>query len=112
PRARVPARPAPFRRRQQRRIGSRDLLGLATVDETMRELSELADAVIAAALDRPRARIAEEWGGDAAEAFVVMGMGKLGGQELNYSSDVDLVYVYEGDGEHPGGRTLRELLGG
>jgi [glutamine synthetase] adenylyltransferase / [glutamine synthetase]-adenylyl-L-tyrosine phosphorylase len=99
-----------YRRREQLRIGSRDLLGLATVDETMRELSELADAVIAAALDRTRARIAEEWGGDAAGAFVVMGMGKLGGQELNYSSDVDLVYVYEGDGEHPGGRTLREFF--
>ena len=37
-------------------------------------------------------------------------MGKLGGEELNYSSDVDLVYVYERDGEHPGGRTLREFF--
>src|SRR5262249_58226292 len=41
--------------------------------------------------------------------FVVLGMGKLGGAELNYSSDVDLIYVYERDGDHPGGRTLREF---
>jgi glutamate-ammonia-ligase adenylyltransferase len=99
-----------YRRREQLRIGGRDLLGLAGVDDTVRELSVLADAVIEAALTRTRARIAQDWGGDAPEAFVVMGMGKLGGQELNYSSDVDLVYVYERDGEHPGGRTLREFF--
>jgi glutamate-ammonia-ligase adenylyltransferase len=42
--------------------------------------------------------------------FVVLGMGKLGGEELNFSSDVDLVYVYAGDGEHPSGRTAREFF--
>ncbi len=99
-----------YRRREQLRIGGRDLLGRTTVDETVRELSVLADAVIDAALACARARLAEEWGGDAPDAFVVMGMGKLGGQELNYSSDVDLVYVYERDGEHPGGRTAREFF--
>src|SRR5262249_43064569 len=75
-----------YRRREQVRIGGRDLLGLATVDDTVRELSALADAVIEAAVAHTRARIAADWGGDAPEAFVVMGMGKLGGQELNYSS--------------------------
>ncbi len=99
-----------YRRREQVRIGARDLLGLATVDDTVRELSALADAVVAAALACTRARLAAEWGGDAPAAFVVLGMGKLGGRELNYSSDVDLVYVYERDGEHPGGRTLREFF--
>jgi glutamate-ammonia-ligase adenylyltransferase len=99
-----------YRRREQVRIGGRDLLGLASVEETVRELSDLADAVIDAALAFTRARVAAEWGGDAPVAFVVVGMGKLGGQELNYSSDVDLVYVYERDGEHPGGRTLREFF--
>jgi glutamate-ammonia-ligase adenylyltransferase len=99
-----------YRRREQLRIGGRDLLDLAGVDATVRELSALADAVIEAAHTCTRARIAAEWGGDAPEAVVVMGMGKLGGQELNYSSDVDLVYVYERDGEHPSGRTLREFF--
>ncbi len=99
-----------YRRREYLRIGSRDLLGLATVDETVRELSVLAEAVIGAALDATRARVAADWGGDVPVAFVVMGMGKLGGGELNYSSDVDLVYVYEGDADLPGGRSARELF--
>jgi [glutamine synthetase] adenylyltransferase / [glutamine synthetase]-adenylyl-L-tyrosine phosphorylase len=110
PRDVLDARLRLYRRREQLRIGGRDLLGLATVDDTVRELSALADAVIEAAVSRTRARIAADWGDDAPAAFVVMGMGKLGGQELNYSSDVDLVYVYERDGEHPGGRTLREFF--
>jgi glutamate-ammonia-ligase adenylyltransferase len=99
-----------YRHREYIRIGSRDLLGLATVDDTVRELSALAQAVIAAALDATRARVASEWGGDTPVAFAVMGMGKLGGVELNYSSDVDLVYVYERDEEHSAGRTVREFF--
>jgi len=97
-------------RREQLRIGGRDLLGLATVDETMRELSALADAVIGAALASTRQRLAQEWGADAPVTFVVLGMGKLGGGELNYSSDVDLIYVYERDGDLPDGRTVREFF--
>lgn len=99
-----------YRRRAMVRIGGRDLLGRSTVDETVRELSALAAAVIDAALTVTRARLAAEWGGDVAQRFVVLGMGKLGGGELNYSSDVDLVYVYDQDGEHPGGRTVREFF--
>jgi len=97
------------RRRELVRIGGRDLLGLATVDDTVRELSALADGVTGVATACARARIAAEWGGDAPGAFVVLGMGKLGGAELNYSSDIDLVYVYERDGEHAG-RTVREFF--
>jgi [glutamine synthetase] adenylyltransferase / [glutamine synthetase]-adenylyl-L-tyrosine phosphorylase len=97
-------------RREQLRIGGRDLLGLATVDETVRELSALADAVIGAALASTRQRLAQEWRTDPPVAFVVLGMGKLGGGELNYSSDVDLIYVYERDGDLPDGRTVREFF--
>ena len=39
--------------------------------------------------------------------MVVLGMGKLGGEELNYSSDVDLVYVYGAEADHPSGRPAR-----
>jgi glutamate-ammonia-ligase adenylyltransferase len=97
------------RRHELLRIGGRDLLGLATVDETVRELSALAEAAIDAAVRATRARLEAEWGAVDA-GFVVLGMGKLGGGELNYSSDVDLVYVYERDGELPGGRTLAQLF--
>jgi [glutamine synthetase] adenylyltransferase / [glutamine synthetase]-adenylyl-L-tyrosine phosphorylase len=105
------------RRRELVRIGGRDLLGLSSVDETVRELSMLAEASIEAAVAGVRARLAAEWGeahvpGTPRPAgFVVLGMGKLGGEELNYSSDVDLVYVYECDGAHgAGNRTLAEFF--
>jgi glutamate-ammonia-ligase adenylyltransferase len=100
-----------YRRRELVRIGGRDLLALASVDETVREISALAEGVIAAALDGVRGRLAAEWNDAAIDVpFVVLGMGKLGGGELNYSSDVDLVYVYERDGELAGGRTLAEFF--
>ena len=97
------------RRRELVRIGGRDLLGLATVDETVREISALAEGVLEAAVSAVRARLEAEWG-PAPAAFVVLGMGKLGGEELNYSSDVDLVYVYERDGEQVGERTLGQFF--
>jgi glutamate-ammonia-ligase adenylyltransferase len=91
------------------RIGGRDLLGLGTVDDTVRELSGLAEGTVDAAVQCVRARLAAEWG-DPSAGFVVLGMGKLGGEELNYSSDVDLVYVYERDGELAGGRTFAQFF--
>jgi glutamate-ammonia-ligase adenylyltransferase len=96
-----------YRRAELVRIGGRDLAGLATVDDTVRELSALAEAAIEVATACARARIAEEWGGDTPVPFVVLGMGKLGGGELNYSSDVDLVYVYDEEADHPSGRPAR-----
>src|SRR5262249_53312133 len=59
------------RRRELVRIGGRDLAGLATVDDTVRELSALAEATIEVATRSARARVATEWGGDAAVPFVV-----------------------------------------
>jgi len=97
-------------RREFVRIGGRDLLGLSTVDDTVRELSVLACAVVDHAVAATRARLEAEWGAPLDGPFAVLGMGKLGGEELNYSSDIDLVYVYERDGEHPSGRTNRECF--
>ncbi|MGH7818860.1 MAG: bifunctional [glutamate--ammonia ligase]-adenylyl-L-tyrosine phosphorylase/[glutamate--ammonia-ligase] adenylyltransferase, partial [Candidatus Binatia bacterium] len=94
--------PAILRRHKRRhflRIGARDLLGLAGVEETTREISALADGAIEVASRHARARVAAEFGEFAADdrlRFTVLAMGKLGGSELNYSSDVDLVYLYQG----------------
>jgi glutamate-ammonia-ligase adenylyltransferase len=92
-----------FRRRETLRIGARDLIGRATVEETTLELSNLADvclqAVFEIALESLRATYKLK--GEAAVAsgrFSVIGMGKLGGQELNYSSDVDVIFVYGEEG--------------
>jgi glutamate-ammonia-ligase adenylyltransferase len=97
-------------RRELVRIGGRDLIGLATVDDTVRELSVFAEAVVEVAVVATRSRLEREWGAPIDGPFAVLGMGKLGGEELNYSSDIDLVYVYAHEGEHPSGRTNRECF--
>jgi len=93
-----------FRRREMLRIGVRDLLRLADVVETTASLSDLASILIDEAyriVDRDlRARYGvpmhkNRQGRWVVTGFTVIGMGKLGGHELNYSSDVDVLYVCE-----------------
>ncbi|QDQ28385.1 bifunctional [glutamate--ammonia ligase]-adenylyl-L-tyrosine phosphorylase/[glutamate--ammonia-ligase] adenylyltransferase [Chitinimonas arctica] len=93
------------------RIFCRDLLGLAQLDEVIATVSDLAEVAILAALDcvtRPDARhgrpIGEESG--QPQQLIVVGMGKLGGRELNVSSDIDLIFVYPEDGETDGPRVI------
>ncbi|WP_017572669.1 bifunctional [glutamine synthetase] adenylyltransferase/[glutamine synthetase]-adenylyl-L-tyrosine phosphorylase, partial [Nocardiopsis halotolerans] len=84
-------------RRRVLRLAGRDLSGLCTVDEVAAELADLAAALLDAALAVARA----EHPGDAELCrLAVIGMGKCGGRELNYVSDVDVVFVAEpvGDG--------------
>ena len=73
-------------------IAARDLSGLATMDTVAQWLSDLADCVLEAALAVARAEV-----GDAADEcrFAVIGMGKCGARELNYVSDVDVIFVAE-----------------
>jgi glutamate-ammonia-ligase adenylyltransferase len=93
-----------FRRREMLKIGVRDLFRLATVEETTASLSDLAAVLIQVAYEIVDGELRAEHGvpmhrnrdGQWIETgFAVIGMGKLGGHELNYSSDVDLIYVYE-----------------
>ncbi len=97
-----------FKYRQILRIGARDLLGDADLAVTTEELSRLADACLAQAtadaLDAARARFGAPLDAAGRETgLAVVGMGKLGGEELNYSSDVDLMFVYGAEGETAGG---------
>ncbi|OLC00883.1 MAG: hypothetical protein AUH30_01550 [Candidatus Rokubacteria bacterium 13_1_40CM_68_15] len=97
-----------FKYRQLLRIASRDLLGDADLTVTTEELSRLADVCLAEAWRLADATLRAQYGapldGDGAEtALAVVGMGKLGGDELNYSSDIDLMFVYGADGETEGG---------
>jgi [glutamine synthetase] adenylyltransferase / [glutamine synthetase]-adenylyl-L-tyrosine phosphorylase len=98
-----------LRRRELVRIAWRDLAGLAPLPETLAELSALADAAVAAALAFARRALEPRYGtprsqaGEAQE-LVVVGMGKLGGGELNFSSDIDLVFLYPEAGETDGPR--------
>ncbi|WP_373019445.1 bifunctional [glutamate--ammonia ligase]-adenylyl-L-tyrosine phosphorylase/[glutamate--ammonia-ligase] adenylyltransferase [Thiomicrorhabdus sp.] len=101
--------------RQQRnqvmaRIAIRDLTGLADLQETISEVSDLADALVSAALDWHYEKFCERYGtpigseSGKPQKMIVLGMGKLGGQELNFSSDVDLIFVYPESGETQGAR--------
>ncbi len=98
-----------FKYRHLLRIGARDLLGDADLAVTTEELARLADVCLAEALRAAdaaaRAASGPPRGGDGGETgLAVIAMGKLGGEELNYSSDVDLMFVYGADGETAGGR--------
>ena len=100
------------RRREMLRMGAREL-GWGTTAEVARELAAFADACLDASVRFCDAELRKELGvptseepGGAPPRFVVMGMGKLGGEELNFSSDVDVIYFYSTDAGHvakPGG---------
>ena len=97
-----------FKYRQLLRIGARDLLGDADLTATTRELANLADACLDAAWRDAEAALRAQYGtprdGDGQETgLVIVAMGKLGAQELNYSSDIDLMFAYGADGETSGG---------
>jgi len=99
---------AKFRRRQMLRIVVRDILGLAPLPEITAELSDLADVLVETAYDRIRESLVARYGVPRAEAdgrqahFAVIALGKLGGQELNYSSDIDLMFLYSDVGSTDG----------
>jgi glutamate-ammonia-ligase adenylyltransferase len=92
-------------RRETLRIGARDLMGLAGVEDVTAELSFLADAIIETAACMAFEELAGSlgpgetaWSFDTAvpyHRFAIISLGKLGGTELNYSSDIDLMYVCE-----------------
>ena len=94
---------ARFRRRQLPRILLRDVMGAAALAEVTEELSNLADAILDVTYRRIRAALVARHGeprlagGDAC-GFSVISLGKLGGKGLNYSSDIDLMFVYGGGG--------------
>jgi glutamate-ammonia-ligase adenylyltransferase len=96
-----------LRRRELVRIAWRDLTGRATLASTLAELSDLADAAIRAAHDFATRSLAGRFGMPRTAAggkceLVVLGMGKLGGRELNFSSDIDLIFLYPEAGETDG----------
>lgn len=98
-----------WRQRAYLRMGARDLWGVAPIEETLAALSDVADHAVATATELARRQLDSEYGAlelapGRPNRFAVLGMGKLGGCELNYSSDVDLIFVHEtDDGTSAGG---------
>lgn len=100
-----------FRNREMVRIAAREVAAWATLDETLGALSDLADASCAAALQFAAQALQARYGvprdEDGAVARpIVLGMGKLGGRELNFSSDIDLIFVFTDNGDTDGSRPL------
>jgi len=105
---------ARFKRREYVRIMLRDVLRIAPLAETTAEISALADVLIEEALREASSQVLRHF--DAPQhsdsegrlvdtPFAILSLGKLGGNELNYSSDVDLLYIF-GDGSEPAGRQI------
>jgi [glutamine synthetase] adenylyltransferase / [glutamine synthetase]-adenylyl-L-tyrosine phosphorylase len=99
---------AAIRRRTTADVAARDLTGVTDLEAVGRELADLAEAVLSGTLQGVHDRMT---GGEPSARIGVIGMGKLGGGELNYVSDVDVVFVHEplGDDERAG-REVKAVL--
>ena len=92
-----------YKRRELLRVAARDLLSFADLVETGRDLSTLAEACLEASLVSLAPKV----------PFAVIGMGRFGGRDLSYASDLDVLFVYEGDGPadfHEAERVAESLL--
>jgi len=96
-----------FKQREMLRIAARDLARLSNVPEITREISDVADVCLDTVWQICHRQLTERFGQPSHQdvkgkwqptQFCVLGMGKLGGQELNYSSDVDVLFVYSDEG--------------
>ena len=100
-----------LRQKEMVRIAWRDLAGLADVEQVLHELSDLAEAIIEQTLACLYQQTTEPLGiprnsqGEP-QQMLVLAMGKLGGRELNFSSDIDLIFAYAEEGGTEGGRQL------
>ena len=102
---------ARFRRRELLRIYLHDIRDVSTLVEITEELSNLADAILEYALNLARhdldnrygsPQCVDERGRTATASFCVVALGKLGSYELNYASDIDLIFLYSDDGATSG----------
>lgn len=102
---------ARFRRRELLRIYLQDIRNLETIAEITEEISNLADAILEYALRIARQELDNRYGipleidekGRAKQAvFCIVALGKLGSKELNYSSDIDLLFLYSAEGSTSG----------
>ncbi len=84
--------------REMVRIALRELAEVAPLEETLIELSQLADICLTTVFDHWNEELRQRWGSPASE-MAVFGLGKLGGRELNHSSDVDLIFAYSEEGQ-------------
>ena len=102
-----------FRNAQLCRILAADILQLHDISASLHYVSQLADRLINAAYQWAYQQLSQQWGTPLDEQgkpmpLLILGMGKLGGGELNFSSDIDLIFTYPANGETQGGRRSTE----
>src|SRR5579862_9689207 len=100
-----------WRKREMVRIAWRDLAGWAPLPSTLADVSALADAALNAAHDYARSLLVARYGeprslAGQVQPLLVVAMGKLGGGELNFSSDIDLVFLFPEHGDTDGPRSI------
>ncbi len=100
-----------FRQREMLRVGYNDIVRGMPLEEITLDLSHLADACVEAATWLAHQRAEERHGTPSGQdgqpaRFVVLALGKLGGEELNYSSDIDLIFLYDVEGQTSGPRVV------
>ena len=89
----------------------REVAGVATLEETLSQLSDLADQILDAAAGFATRQLCQRYGAVRDEhgnpvSIVILGMGKLGGGELNFSSDIDLIFLFPAGTDSDGNKSL------
>src|SRR5437667_2824505 len=87
-----------WKNKEMTRIALREVANAAALEETTAELSQLAEICVREVFAHWNAKLRETFGSPAAD-FAILALGKLGGNELNHSSDVDLIFLYSEEGE-------------
>src|SRR5947208_6966332 len=87
-----------WKNKEMTRIALRELANAAALEETTAELSQLAEICVREVFAHWNTKFRESFGSPAAD-FAILALGKLGGGELNHSSDVDLIFLYSEEGE-------------
>ena len=98
-----------YRNLQMVRLAWRDFLNYAAVEASLLDLSSLAEALVIAGRDWVYQDMCKQFGTPSSaegkpQPLLILGMGKLGGRELNFSSDIDLIFTFPEHGETVGGR--------
>jgi glutamate-ammonia-ligase adenylyltransferase len=99
-----------FRQRQVLRIGTNDVIRDRPLEEITRDISRVADAALEVALATAQRQVSKRFGQPFTDSgrptrCVILAFGKLGGEELNYSSDIDLMFLYDEEGATRGPRS-------
>lgn len=90
-----------FQRREILLIGAKEILGKSSIVQSTYELSILADSIVHTTIKIGIEEFQKRYGFEIQNTLACIGLGKLGGNELNFSSDIDLIFVYNTDGDLP-----------